>query len=213
MPETRVLLLRHAETAAPHLFHGAESDVELGERGVRQVEAMAPLLAAERPALVVSSGMRRALDTARPVAAACAAALQIEPDLHERRLGPLSRTPTANGRIVWAETFRRWMSGDTSYASPGAESFLDVQQRVLPTWQRLAEQCAGQTYVVIAHGGVIKVLLLSLNVGLTDWQSFHTPNLGVNELVHENGHWRVVRLAHVPDEVRRAGSVSDRREA
>lgn len=204
MPETRVLVLRHAETAAPDLFHGAESDVGLGERGVRQVEAIAPLLAAERPALVVSSAMRRALETAGPTALACGAALQIEPDLHERRLGPLSRTPTANGHKVWAETLRHWMAGDKGYASPGAESFLDVQQRILPTWRRLAEQCAGQTYLVIAHGGVIRVLLLSLDVGLTDWHAFHTPNLGINELVLEDGRWRLLRLAQVPEEVRRA---------
>ena len=30
--ETRILLLRHAETSAPDLFHGAESDIGLGER-------------------------------------------------------------------------------------------------------------------------------------------------------------------------------------
>jgi 2,3-bisphosphoglycerate-dependent phosphoglycerate mutase len=204
LPPTRVLLLRHAETAAPDLFHGAESDVGLGERGARQVAAIVPLLVAERPALVVSSAMRRAVDTARPIATACAAPLQIEPDLHERRLGPLSRTPTANGHVVWAETLRRWMAGDKGYASPGAESFLDVQQRILPTWGRLAEQCAGATCLVIAHGGIIKVLLLSLDVGLTDWHAFHTPNLGINELVLEDGRWRLLRLAQVPEEVRRA---------
>ena len=38
---TRVLLLRHAETATPHLFHGAESDVGLSERGRRQADAVA----------------------------------------------------------------------------------------------------------------------------------------------------------------------------
>jgi 2,3-bisphosphoglycerate-dependent phosphoglycerate mutase len=205
MPETRVLLLRHAETAAPHLFHGAESDVGLGERGLRQVEAVVPLLAAERPAVVVSSAMRRAQDTARPIAEACGVVLQVEPDLHERRLGPLSLTPTANGQ-VWAETLRRWMGGDKGYASPGAESFLDMQQRLLPTWRRLAEQCAGQTYVVIAHGGVIKVLLLSLDVGLSEWHAFHTPNLGINELVLEDGRWRLLRLAQQPEEVRRCAA-------
>jgi probable phosphoglycerate mutase len=148
--------------------------------------------------------MRRAVNTAQPIATACATALQIEPDLHERRLGPLSRTPIANGHVVWAETLRRWAAGDKAYASPGAESFLDVQQRILPTWRRLAEQGAGRTYVVIAHGGVIKVLLLSLDVGLAGWNAFHTPNLGINDLVLEDGRWRLLRLAQVPDEVRRA---------
>jgi probable phosphoglycerate mutase len=205
MPETRVLLVRHAETAAPQLFHGAESDIELGERGRRQVKAIVPLLAAERPALVVSSAMRRAQETAGPIAAACGLTLQVEPDLHERRLGPLSLTPTARSH-VWTETVRRWMSGEKGYASPGAESFLDVQQRILPIWRRLAEQCAGETCVVVAHGGVNKVLLLSLDVGLTDWHAFHTPNLGINELVLQDGRWRLLRLAEVPEEVRRCNA-------
>ncbi len=38
---TRVLLLRHAETAAPDRFHGAESDIGLGARGFLQAEAVA----------------------------------------------------------------------------------------------------------------------------------------------------------------------------
>ena len=48
-PVTRVLLLRHAETAAPDRFHGAESDVDLGDRGSRQAEAVAPGLAGDGP--------------------------------------------------------------------------------------------------------------------------------------------------------------------
>ncbi|MBV8382979.1 MAG: histidine phosphatase family protein, partial [Planctomycetaceae bacterium] len=64
MPETRVLLLRHAETSAPDRFHGAESDVGLGERGRRQAEAVAEILAAEGPDALYSSAMRRALETA-----------------------------------------------------------------------------------------------------------------------------------------------------
>ena len=38
---TRVYLLRHAETAQPDVFHGYESNVDLGPRGVRQAEALA----------------------------------------------------------------------------------------------------------------------------------------------------------------------------
>src|SRR5262245_8177719 len=68
---TRVLLLRHAESANPLIFHGAESDVGLGERGRRQAEAIAAVLAAEGPDVVVSSAMRRARETAAPIVLAC----------------------------------------------------------------------------------------------------------------------------------------------
>src|SRR5947209_11555224 len=81
----RVLLRRHAETANPLIFHGAESDVGLSERGRAQAEAVAPVLAAFGPGAVVSSAMRRALDTAGPIARACGLAVRVEPDLHERR--------------------------------------------------------------------------------------------------------------------------------
>src|SRR5262249_51225625 len=122
MPD-RVFLLRHAETADPLVFHGAESDVGLSARGRAQAEAVAPVLAAYRPGAVVSSAMRRALDTAGPIARACGLAVQVEPDLHERRVGELSGTPTAGRDGVWPDTLRRWMAGDTGFAPPGAESF------------------------------------------------------------------------------------------
>src|SRR5437660_2574451 len=86
---TRVWLLRHAETADPRVFHGAESDVGLSERGRRQAEQIAAYLAGLTPApeAVVSSGMRRALDTAWPIARACGLEVRVEPALHERKVG------------------------------------------------------------------------------------------------------------------------------
>src|SRR5262245_59766453 len=92
---TRVLLLRHAESANPTIFHGAESDVGLSERGRRQAEAVAAVLAARRPDRLISSAMRRARETAAPIATACGLPVQIEPALHERRVGALSGTPTS----------------------------------------------------------------------------------------------------------------------
>src|SRR5262245_5735764 len=101
---TRVLLLRHAESANPTIFHGAESDVDLSERGRRQAEAVALILAGSRPGRLISSGMRRAQETAKPIARACGLPLEIEPGLHERRVGALSGTPTALKEGVWPAT-------------------------------------------------------------------------------------------------------------
>jgi hypothetical protein len=81
---TRVFLLRHAETANPHVFYGAESDVGLSEKGRRQAEAIAEYLAALRPEVVISSGMRRARETVVPVARACKLTLQVEPYQRQR---------------------------------------------------------------------------------------------------------------------------------
>ncbi len=201
---TRVYLLRHAETANPSIFHGAESDVELSAWGQRQAEAVAHHLAAYRPDLVLSSAMRRAIATAAPIACVCGVAHRLEPQLHERRVGSLSGLPTSDNGGIWPETLRRWISGETGYAPEGAESFDAIRARVVPAWQRLTQEHAGQTLVVVAHGIVCRVLLLSLLPGYTvaDWQRVPTPNVGISELVRGDGPWRAERISEVPEGVR-----------
>src|SRR5262245_59116048 len=90
---TRVLLLRHAESANHAVFHGAQSDIGLSERGHSQARRVAAYLAGLRPDVIVSSGMRRALDTAGPIATASGKEVHIEPLLHERRVGVMSGKP------------------------------------------------------------------------------------------------------------------------
>ncbi|MHB1422000.1 MAG: histidine phosphatase family protein [Gemmataceae bacterium] len=204
---TRVLLLRHAETANPLIFHGAESDVALSERGLRQAEIIAPVLAAQAPQVLVSSAMRRAIETATPIARACGLELRIEPRLHERRVGALCGTPTQGGDGVWPDTLRRWLSGDTAFALPGAESFDDIRRRVLPVWQRLTTEHAEKTLVIVAHGVVCRVLLLSLLPGYSigDWHRMRSANVAINELLLDGDSWRALRLNELPPEVANLG--------
>jgi len=202
---TRVFLIRHGESTHPEIFHGAESDVGLSERGRRQAAAVAPLLAAQTPTAVVSSAMRRARDTALPIAAACGLSLRIEPDLHERRVGALSGTPFVTTHGLWPQTLQRWMAGETAYAPDGAESFDEIRGRVLPVWERLTEEFAQRCLVVVAHGVVCKVLCLSIlpGWGVGDWKRLGPiQNVALTELVAHDGTWEAVQLNHLPEELR-----------
>src|SRR5688500_9973772 len=137
---TIIWLARHAETALPTVVHGAESDVDLGEHGLAQARAAATWFRDVDPTAVVSSAMRRAIDTAAPVAALCGVAHEIEPDLHERMVGPFSRKSGDEIDAVWAETVRRWESGEVTYAHPGMESFAGIRDRVVPAFERIARR-------------------------------------------------------------------------
>jgi 2,3-bisphosphoglycerate-dependent phosphoglycerate mutase len=204
---TRVFLLRHAETADPSVFHGAESDVGLSERGRRQAEAVANVLGDCGVEWVVSSAMRRAMDTAGPIARTCAAPLRIEPLLHERRIGILTGTPTGGSDGVWPQTLRRWLAGETGFAPDGAESYDAIRARVLPTWERLMDEGSGRTLVVVAHGVVCKVLLVNLlhGLGLADWQRLGPVRNGsFSELIRAEAGWQAVRLNELPPAVQNA---------
>jgi probable phosphoglycerate mutase len=201
---TRVFVLRHGESADPTVFHGAESDIGLSERGRWQAEAIAPLLAACAPAAVISSAMRRARDTAAPIAAACGLPVLVEPQLHERRVGSLSGTSFTAGNGTWPDTLRRWVAGETSFAPPGAESFDDIRERVLPVWDRLTRTHDGRCLVIVAHGVVCKVLFLSLLPGFspTAWERLGPiRNVALTELEGTAGRWQALRLNELPDEV------------
>lgn len=202
---TRVLLMRHAQTCRPDVFHGFESDADLSELGYRQAAAAAPVVAAQRPDFVYSSGMLRARMTAEPIARACHLPLHIEPELHERKVGNLVGMPAQPELGIWPDTLLRWVEGDTSFAPEGSESFDAIRQRVLPIWDRLTARHEGKTVAVVCHGIVCRVLLLSLlpNHTVADWTKLgRIQNLSISELVGEGRTWKALRIAEVPEEVR-----------
>ena len=199
-----VWLVRHAETAAPAMFHGFESDIELGEHGRRQTAAAVPWFAALTPTVVVSSAMKRAVETAAPIAAGCGVPHLIEPLLHERKVGTLSHKPRADADYIWEETIVRWCAGETNYAVEGMESFDAIRDRTLPIFRRVAEAHPGGRVVIVCHGVVCKVLLLSLLRGRSaaDWVPLgRALNLAVSELVPDGEFWEAKQLLVVPPPV------------
>lgn len=212
---TTLWLVRHAESAAPTVFHGAESDIGLSERGHRQAAAAAEWFAVHQPTAVVSSGMLRAVQTASPIAALRGIPHHWEPDLRERHVGELTGTSFSSHSGPWHDTIQRWMAGDTRYTTPGAESFDDLQARLLPAFERIATRFRGERTVVVAHGVVCKVLLLSLlpELGPAAWQKLgRVANLAVSELQYEGAQWRAARLLEVPPPVAALTPVADAME-
>ena len=209
----RIWLLRHAETTAPHVFNGAESDVPLSALGFLQAEALAEWFVPLRPTAVVSSTMIRAIQTAAPIARDCAVPHSTEPLLRERGIGALSGTPFHPTLGPWAETVRAWSAGNTSYTTPGAESFDDLKARLHAGLRRALEPHPGGRVVVVAHGIVCKVLLLTLLRGwdVGGWESIgRVANAAISELVPAGeGVWHTERLLEVPMAISRLNPLAD----
>lgn len=198
--ETRVLLLRHAETAAPDRFHGAESDVPLGERGWEQAAAVAPRLAALGPAALYCSGMLRARQTAEPIGVACGLRAVVVPNLHERRMGPLSGVRLTEGWEAYTRAMDLWKRGDLDATHEGGESFAAIRDRVVPAFLGLASNHPGVTIVVVAHGIVIRVLLSCLleGQGPADFDGFGIDFVAPNDLRFNGQAWRAEALNGKP---------------
>ncbi len=196
MQETRLLLIRHAETAAPDVFHGAESDISLSEWGSHQAQQLADVLKEQAPEALYCSAMRRAVVTAEPIAQACGLARVIIPELHERKIGPLSGLSREDGWHIYVQSKKEWTAGNLDFTHEGGESFADIRRRVLPIVEGIALRHRGQTVLIIAHGIVIRVLLLSLlpQFEPADFDRISIDFASINDLRHDGKTWRAYAL-------------------
>jgi probable phosphoglycerate mutase len=196
---TRLLLARHAETAAPDRFHGAESDIGLSERGFLQAEQLGRSLQTAGAVALYSSSMRRARETARAVGLVCGLTPVEKPSLHERRIGLLSGMSREEGWSTYEQCKRRWISGDLEHSHAGGESFADIRRRVVPIFEALAVSHAGETIIVVAHGVVIRVVITTIVQGYqpSNFDRVAIDFASVNDLSHDGRAWTALALNQV----------------
>ena len=194
-----MLLLRHAETSEPNIFHGAESDIGLSAWGEEQAVLLADHLRSRKPEALYCSAMRRAIATAEPIGRACALSPTIIPSLHERRIGPLSGLSRDEGWSIYAESRRHWMAGELESTHEGGESFADIRRRVLPFFQELPVRHPEKTIIVVAHGVVIRVALLTLidDLEAGDFDRIAIDFASINDLGWDGQKWRAHALNHL----------------
>jgi len=139
--------LRHGETQtnAQRLVAGS-LDTELTPAGRRQALEAADILANEPITAVYSSPLRRARDTAAPVAERLALPVTIVRELAERSWGVLEGQP--RGSRVRGVT------------PEGAESSRAFAQRILCAFAKIDSA----TPLIVGHSGVFRVLCRTLKI-------------------------------------------------
>lgn len=143
-----IWLLRHGETEWSRSGqHTGRSDIAMTAEGERQAATLAARLAAQRFALVLSSPLRRARDTARLAGYGVA---EITDDLREWDYGAYEGRTTADirrDRPGWSV----WTGG-----VPGGETVDEVGARM----QRVIERArgAGGDVAVFGHAHALRIL-------------------------------------------------------
>ncbi len=151
---TRLLLVRHGETDwnVQNRIQGHQ-DTGLNRTGRLQARALHEALAAEAIDAVYASDLGRALETAR--IAMPGHAVRREPGLRERAFGCFEGSSWGEIAANWPVESERWRRRDPEFAAPGGERLADFYTRSVATLERLARAHAGQTLLVVSHGGVL----------------------------------------------------------
>jgi glucosyl-3-phosphoglycerate phosphatase len=162
----RLVLLRHGQTdynvagrMQGHL------DSMLTRTGVEQAAVVAPEIAALAPDRLISSDLRRAVDTADVVGTACGRPVKLDARLRETHLGEWQGRNVDEIEESWPGAIATWRS-DPGWAPPGGESRIEVVRRSLPVVEELDEEFGSgvpdTTVVLVAHGGLIAGLVCGL---------------------------------------------------
>jgi broad specificity phosphatase PhoE len=158
----RLFLVRHGETADnKEMRYIGLRDLPLTAHGMQQARIAGNALAAFPVRIIVSSALRRAVDTAAAIGEACGAEVRIDARLAEGSFGNWEGKTRAevlkiSGRD--AEWLARWES-DAAFAPPGGESIEDIQRRMLDLVRELKNEFPGCGVVLVSHVGPIKALL------------------------------------------------------
>jgi len=208
----RLILIRHGHTSSNSsggLRMSGWTDTPLSDRGRRQVSCLARRMSSEPAAVLYSSPLLRALETAGPVAEAAGAALRLEPDLREIHCGVVDGWAVEEVQRLYPELWETNMrQEDESFRWPGGESYRELRERSLGALRRIAAAHPGERVLVVTHAGVISQAVGYLRgTGPARWERHRPENCSLTEVGWEGESGRLVSFgdcAHLQEPEPRA---------
>ncbi len=141
---TELILVRHGDPAA-----GGVEDPGLSEVGRLQAQATARQLVGEPLAALYTSPLRRAIESAEPLAAA----VGLEP-IVEDRIAEFD-----NGQVYYSEKHAAEMDAGTAMAKLAAMRSPEFRARVLDGFAAIEAANPDAAVAAVCHGGVISILV------------------------------------------------------
>ena len=149
-------LMRHGEPVGGKRFRGSTDD-PLSEAGWQQMRTS--LEGHSNWDVIVSSPLRRCAEFAAEVADKHKLETQIMPGLAELEFGEWEgKTPTEVEQ-QHPDALQQFYSDPFTFTAPGGESMQVFYDRVSQAWDDVMQTYRGQSILLIAHGGVNRVIL------------------------------------------------------
>lgn len=187
----RYFVLRHGE-ADSNVLNIQSSfpetiDNHLTKKGLRQIDALLPVLRKKKIDFIVASDLLRAKETAERVSHALDLPIHYDARLREYDVG------NSNGKPI--EEFGRAFPGDLlkfAEKSEGGETLRDVERRMMEALEEFEKKYRGKTILIVSHGDPLWVLEGTA-------QGMNEKQIAVSRRRYINtGELRPLRLLHLP---------------
>lgn len=148
-----IVLVRHALPVRIDRTHdGGPADPGLAELGRRQAERVVQALAGDDVTALYTSPLRRARETAEPLAQALGLGVEVEPGLAEFDSGDHSYVPVEELKAAGDPRWEALMRGDLYSTGVDPVAF---RTRVVEAVERIVGRHPGGRAVLFSHAGTI----------------------------------------------------------
>lgn len=197
---TNVLLIRHGQSEgnAAGRF-GGHTSTPLSARGRDQATRLARVLSAEDFAVIYSSDLPRAVETAKPLANATGAQLITSDAFRERSVGVMEGLTFEEAAAQHPEQYAALLQRDFDHVLLGGESYRQMLDRASRKLDEAIDQYKGGRIAIFTHTGTICILALHL-MGALDAPDLKpvwlvTANCGISRFeLRDDGFVRVLSL-------------------
>jgi broad specificity phosphatase PhoE len=157
-------LLRHGQTALSRddVFCGSGLDPKLTPEGLQMAHAFAAAYRAKSWRAVYSSGLRRAVDTAKPLCDALGITNEARPDLNEIGYGKWEGQTREKVDREHHDDYVSWLADPAWHAPTDGELAITVATRSLRVIDEIKSQFADGNVLIVSHKATIRIMLCSL---------------------------------------------------
>jgi probable phosphoglycerate mutase len=167
-----LLIIRHALPVRRELTEGI-ADPELAPEGLLQAEHLGNYLASEKIDAVYASPLRRAQQTAAPLAALQKVGVTLIDDVAEWDRNSSEYVPVEELKATNDPRWQAMLRGEWNVPEESADDF---NKRTIGAVDKLIDLHSGHRIAIVCHGGVINAYLTYI-LGLSNYQQgFFYPN-------------------------------------
>ncbi|MGH2805634.1 MAG: histidine phosphatase family protein [Actinomycetota bacterium] len=182
---TTIFLVRHGATDW-NIYKRAQghADIDLNAEGHRQASTAAQELGHLEIDAVYASDLKRAVDTATPIAAAHGLEVKLDKRLREIDQGEWEGLTVEEISAKWPDL---WGPARHYSARPGGESPQQVRDRSLEALSDIVAAHADDHVVIVSHGGTIRWISAEA-LGYDEYRSRRIRGLGNGAIVSVKAH-------------------------
>jgi alpha-ribazole phosphatase len=156
--KTKLYLTRHGEVVNHGVYNG-QTDVDITEQGLRQMDRLRDLLREKSLAAVYCSDLLRTQKGAEIIGAPHDLIPEGFAEFREMNFGRWQGLTYGEVMERFPTDIPQWMNHLDTFRIPAGESLIDVRERAIPKLQELIGRHRGQEIVLVCHGALNRLIL------------------------------------------------------